>query len=74
MISLYLADAIVSFNWYFLDVDIYACCMLSKLLGCEVLASITNNNVGGTLIYINPTIRNVSQVVFALIPLIKLAA
>jgi hypothetical protein len=55
MISLYLADAIVSFNWHFLDVDIHGCCVLSKLFGCEVLAGITNNNVGGALIYINPT-------------------
>jgi hypothetical protein len=55
MILFYLADTIVSFNWHFFNVNIYDYCMLLKLLWCKVLASITNYNIRGVLIYINPT-------------------
>jgi hypothetical protein len=54
MISFYLADAVVSFNWHFLNVNVYDCCMLSKLFRYKVLASITNNSIRRALIYINP--------------------
>jgi hypothetical protein len=53
MISFYLANTVVSFNWHFFDVNVHDCCILSKLFRCKVLANITNNSIKRALIYIN---------------------